>query len=491
MKKNSLTKLLQLLSFILLVSVVMVSCKKDDDPKPDPDPIVEDGIYLKGAGTALTDYDPIKGLLKPTLNENGQVERATLLQIFVAVKAGSEGFNIVKVDGATKTTYGPGTGFAEVTEDSWDNLNEYPKTAKYWRGPIAATETKFTVPEDGLYQIVYDTELNTVVILQAKWGLIGGATPGGWSDDTPLTTSFNLEKMEFTVEGLTLLENAWKYRIGGGWKIWLNEDGSVRVNTNLGGSPTAPVPGGADIFNDNYGVYTVKLTWELGKEYAGTLVRTGDGEPLPDYPEAMFLVGDATAYGWDAPGTTDEALMHKCAGGAPSEGIFWKIAHLEGGLGFKLSAAAWAAPNLGFGEVGEFDAEGIAVTDNGGNMSVAESGMYIIVLNLRDDAIKVSIKHAEVFGIGDAFGGWDGAVEANKFAIDLENKALVSPALPAAGNIRMYARHAWIPDWWNAEFNVFDGKIEYRNDGGDQAAVPGTAGQVVTLKFDNNTGTIQ
>ena len=32
--------------------------------------------------------------------------------------------------------------------------------------------------------------------------------------------------------------------------------------------------------------------------------------------------------------------------------------------------------------------------------------------------------------------------------------------------------------------------LEYRNDGGDQEAVAGTTGQVVTLWFDNNTGSI-
>ena len=40
---------------------------------------------------------------------------------------------------------------------------------------------------------------------------------------------------------------------------------------------------------------------------------------------------------WDTPGTYEDALSHPLAGGAPSEGIFWKIAHLEGGEGFKLS----------------------------------------------------------------------------------------------------------------------------------------------------------
>jgi hypothetical protein len=56
----------------------------------------------------------------------------------------------------------------------------------------------------------------------------------------------------------------------------------------------------------------------------------------------------------------------------------------------------------------------------------------------------------------------------------------------------MYADHAWIPAWWHAEFNVFDGVIEYRNDSpDDQAAVGVSAGQTATLHFDDNTGNIE
>jgi len=163
----------------------------------------------------------------------------------------------------------------------------------------------------------------------------------------------------------------------------------------------------------------------------------------------------------------------------------------SGSEGFKVSAADWGDPNIGFAEVNEFDAEGVAVSDNGGNMSVAEGGMYMVVVNLRDDMTKVSVTPAAVYGIGDAFGSWDAGVAENLFTIDNEAKTLVSPAVAADANVRMYASHAWIPDWWNAEFNVFDGAIVYRNDGGDQDPVSVTAGQVVTLHFDDNTGTIE
>jgi hypothetical protein len=338
---------------------------------------------------------------------------------------------------------------------------------------------------------VLDTELGIVVIARVKWGLIGAATPGGWGSDTELTATFDLNKMDFTKTEVVLFEDPYKIRYSNGWKIFIDADGTVKVNTNLGGSLSDLEPGGADMMHDDYGEFTTTVTWELGEAITANFVRTGDGPPLAEYPEAMFLVGAATAYGWDDPGTTDEALMHKLAGGGNNEGIFWKIAHLAANEGWKLAAENWGSPNLGFNEVDEFDAEGVEVTAVDGNMMVAESGMFMIVLNLRDDMVKVSVKPAEVYGIGDAFGGWDAGVEANKFTVDNEAKTITSPPLVADGNIRMYTAHAWIPDWWNAEFNVFEGKIEYRNDGGDQPAVPGTTGQIITLMFDDNTGTIE
>jgi hypothetical protein len=496
MKKNSLKKLLTLAGIFMLAAMVLVSCKKDDDDDTDNPPVlVEDGIYIKGAGTALTSFN-IKGLMKITRNEVTQEDRAQLLELYVAVKAGAEGFSIVKVAGAAQTTYGPGADFAMVVEADRDV--EEPKV-DFWRGSYAENTTPFTVPADGLYHVIIDTELEIVVVVPvAYWGLIGAATPGGWTDDTQMPpTAFDLNTMTFEVNNVVMTASNWKFRYSGGWKVFVDGDYDlgggtigIKVNTNFGGALDALVPGGADLNNDVVGEYTAKMVWKLGEPYTATLTKTGE-VVLPTYPEAMFLVGAATAYGWDAPGTTDEALMHKIAGGGPNEGVFWKIAHLQAGEGFKLAAENWADPNLGYAQVDEFDAAGVTVGEDGGNMTISESGMYIIVLDLREDMAKVSIKEAAVYGIGDAFGGWDAGVEANKFAIDNTAKTLTSPPLPADGNIRMYASHSWIPDWWNAEFVVVGTDIEYRNDSAnDPTPVAGTAGQVITLHFDDNTGSI-
>ncbi len=480
-KFNFFTKTL---SILLLMSIAFVGCKKDDDT--DTTPKVEDGVYLFGEGTAVTAIDS-KGLMKSTTNEaDGNKPRTGMYELYIAVKAGTQGFNIAKVEGGKSTILGPGTGFAKVEDAA--KIGDEPKLW-FARGAAQTSASKFTVPEDGLYHVSYDEQLNFATVAKVEWGVIGGATPDGWGGSTAMKSSaFNLSAMSFEVNDLILLAGEYKFRYSNGWKIVLDGE-KVRVNTNLGGAANALVIGGGNIQNTVVGKYTMKLDWTIEKGMTATVTKTGD-YTAPAYPSEMFIVGDATFYAWDEPGTKKDAVMHKLAGGGPSEGIFWKICHLEGGKGFKVSAAKWATPNLGHGDVTTFDATGTAVTDNGGNMSVSQSGMYIVVLNLRDNKKQLSVKPAEVYGIGTAFGAWDPAVATQKFTVNNATKSIVSPALISADPMRMYAAHPWIPAWWNAEFRVDAGKIDYRNDGGDQGAVKGAVGQKVTLNFDDNTGTI-
>ena len=123
------------------------------------------------------------------------------------------------------------------------------------------------------------------------------------------------------------------------------------------------------------------------------------------------------------------------------------------------------------------------VTPN--NNQVEAEGIYTIIVDLKGN--KVTVMPAKVFGMGDCFGGWNEG--ANAFAV--EGTTLVATTA-AAGNLRMYAE---IPgntgNWWQSEFNIFDGKIVCRADGGDQDAVAAGAGAKVTLDFNAGTGSIQ
>ena len=119
------------------------------------------------------------------------------------------------------------------------------------------------------------------------------------------------------------------------------------------------------------------------------------------------------------------------------------------------------------------------------NNQVAEDGLYMIFVDVEGKA--VTVEPAQVYGMGDCWGNW--TVDTNAFEIS----TVATATLPNAGNLRMYAyssKHA-SSDWWQMEFNIYDGKIVYRATGGDQAAVPATAGQTVTLDFNKGTGTIK
>jgi hypothetical protein len=482
------------LALVLLGATSLVfttGCKDDDDDDPDPI-LVEDGIYVVGDATPLAELD-IKGLMEVGKNEaDGNSDRATMYEKYMTLEANTP-FNISKVTGGVETKYGPG---GDAYTYNPNGAYEQPTTQVY-RGSYTEGGT-FSVPTSGLYHVVLEEDLGIFIIAHVNhWGVIGAATPNGWSGDTdmPLVSAFDKETLTYEATDVVLRGGDYKFRYGGYWKLHVEDttaDATIKVNTNFGGALDNLERGAGNIAFDaaDEGKYTVTMTWTLTDGVVASLVKTGDVDPLPEYPEAMYIVGDATAYGWDAPGTFANALMHKCAGGQPTEGIYWKTCFIAGGAGFKLAAENWGDPNLGINEVGEFDAEGVAVSDNGGNMSVADDGMYTVVLSLRDDQIKVSVKPAEIYGIGDAFGSWDEDVPAYLFTNDNVAKTITSPALSADGNIRMYAQHSWIDAWWNAEFNVFSGVIEYRNDGGDQDPVAGTAGQVITLNFDDNTGAI-
>jgi len=489
MKMQFVNRLFKLTFLVLLASMVMISCKKDDDEDDDTPPvIILDGAYIMGDAFAFNAIDG-DGAMDAGINENGGEARLVMYEMYVALSA-TGGFNIVMVNGDSQTTYGPDA----MNDVDLTGVSEAPQVT-IQKGTYKETTDQFTVPNDGMYKVVIDTELGVVVIIPViQWGVLGGSTVGGWGSDQPipLTSGFDKNAMTFSATEVTLLEGTLKFRQDGGWKVDVSEDGSIMINTNFGNTVDELIRGGADIVwtAEQNGVYTISLNWTIAGGYTADLEKTGDAQPV-EYPEAMYVVGNATAYGWATPGDDAQAIMHKCAGGVPTEGVYWKVCHMYADSGFKVSDAGWGSFNYGFSDIQEFDADGVTVSDLDGNMSVATSGMYMIVLDLRDDMVKLSVKAPEVYGMGGAFGGWD--IEDNPdflFTVDNVAKSLTSPAVTADDNIRMYAQHPWIQDWWNAEFNVFNGVIEYRNDGGDQDAVAGTTGQVVTLMFDDNTGSI-
>lgn len=409
MKVLNLKSTLKLSAVIMLTALVTFSsCKKEDDPIVVDPVIVLDGIYIKGAGTAYADFND-NAMMKSTRNEVGQADRAELMELYIPIKAGAEGFSIVKVAGSVQTTYAPGADFAEITNPTTDE----PHAAAFYRGTAVEGTAKFTVPEDGMYHVIFDTELMKVVVARVHWGLIGGATPNGWGSSTELTESaFNLTSMSWTITDMELRGGDWKLRYSGGWKIELDTvldlgggNIGVKVNTNLGGAITALVAGGDNIVNADPGMYTCGLNYTVGSGFVLTMTKTA-GLPLTDWTGVICdavgtgvsadnasAIADPSGWGWGnklladgAPVKTGDVYTYT-----------WTNITLEANEGFKLRTEDGVAPpagganfDVGFPAVDVANSSA-AVADAGGNLSVTTKAAYTIVLTIdaADNDVKV------------------------------------------------------------------------------------------------------
>ncbi len=469
--------LFKVLALVFAVTFIFSSCKKKVEPIHTNQ--VEDGYYVVGNSIFADSMQLANAMVAGTVDDGnfGSKLRDGLYYKFMYVTTAGDGFVVKQQKGTETITWGlDGSLSSEITD-----------TATV--GKIVQNGVNFTVPKDGFYMFVIDFKTSKVHIYSViDWGVVGDMN--GWSDEPAMTLkSIDKEKASWEITGVKMTtKNKYKFRFNHTWNYKIaSTDGMVQ--SNLGGAIDALTQGGKNLPPvDADGIYTITLNWNFATGFTSTNVKTGNYTP-PTYPDSLYVVGGSSMYGWNF---VENGLMHKIAGGGDNEGIFWKICYLaDTSNGFKIAEKGWKGVNIGFNEVNKFDANGVTVSNNSGNMTITTGGLYMIVLNLRNDSVKLSVTAPKVYGIGDAFGGWGVDSTANLFSVDNSTLNIVSPALSAAGDIRMYASHAWIPAWWNAEFIVDGGKIVYRNDGGDQTRIQGTAGQTITLHFDDNTGSIQ
>jgi len=388
--KRSILKMTSRMAIVMALfgMIFVTSCKDDSDDPIDGggDPVVEDGLYLKGSASQYTDFN-IKALLKSTKNEVGQVDKADLYEIYIAMKAGS--FSIVNVAGAARTSYGPASDWATAPGG-----NEEPQL-DFQRGSVEESATEFTVPADGIYHVVIDLgQMKAAVIPVAYWGIIGGATPNGWSGDTELDAgAFDLNEMSYTGTGIALTLGDYKFRYSGGWKAELDStydpgtggDKGLKVNCNFGGSPDALVPGGDNITLSQSGYYDITMTWKDGEGWAVTMTRTGD-LPTKDWTDIQLgLIGDGvknmgTQHDWSS-----GLWLHKPTVNGKVFTWTWNGTEVASAGSFKIREGDnWDNAIIGYNDVTMAGADkgDFSGTTPDGNFQAAADGTYDIVLSI-------------------------------------------------------------------------------------------------------------
>lgn len=122
------------------------------------------------------------------------------------------------------------------------------------------SSTNITIPSTGYYLVNVNLNTLTYTLTKTAWSVIGDATPGGWSTDTPLT--YDPTKMVWTTT-MALTKGSIKFRANDSWNINFGDGG----NGNLveGGNTNITVP--------SAGTYKITLNLSNPPLYKYSLVK--------------------------------------------------------------------------------------------------------------------------------------------------------------------------------------------------------------------------
>ena len=332
---------------------------------------------------------------------------------------------------------------------------------------FAAGDKNIHVGVAGTYDVTFDYANKTIKIDShvAAYSLIGEINGDSWTKDVVMN-----EKDGVWTSPVVEITGKFKIRFDFSWDD-ANTNGVADGFTPTVGEPFTAVQPGKDISVPEAGQYKVQFTPETKEVVIQSVA----------YPEHLYMIGEEFGgWNWDSDDVVEMTpVLHNPDWGAEAEGQFYTVRYISAGKGFKFcSQRAWSGDFWGLTENDGF-------TESGGNCTVAEDGIYLIHIDMKNE--KVHVEPARVYGIGEAFGGWDEGMEAAQFTAD--GKTLKA-TLPAGGNLRMYvASSIATSGWWTREFNIFDGQIVPRLMD-ELSGVPVLAGQTVTLDFNAGTGSI-
>ena len=127
----------------------------------------------------------------------------------------------VWLDGAYKFVAPDNAGNFNWGNDDWGDDGTFTNKLKI-TGESDCTATA------GYYRLRANTALLTYSQERTTWAIIGNATPGGWSTDTPMTYNPTTRKWTVTVTltAQSAPDNGLKFRANGGWDLNYGDNGA-------------------------------------------------------------------------------------------------------------------------------------------------------------------------------------------------------------------------------------------------------------------------
>lgn len=136
----------------------------------------------------------------------------------------------------------------------------------------------------------------------------------------------------------------------------------------------------------------------------------------------------------------------------------------EGG---EFKWGTYAEQWLGYADFKSYDDQaGAGLSDNGGNIKVANAGWYSFAVKAKINGEKIdytmTVYPAKLYIIGNATGSWTDSDAALALSAPADNTGVwESPAFAGGGEMRAYCKIGDF-DWWRTEFTLFKGKLFWR-----------------------------
>lgn len=430
---------------------------------------VPQGIYLSGSSSEFS--LPIEtGRLRAVESDN-----ENMLSIRAWLKAdGRFQISFVDTDGQPQT-YGMGSKL--------ELANAYATSYSLTQGGEG-----FTVPTEGLYQVVVNKARKELTIIPIQFTMQGdNALTEEGNNDVPLS-DVTYDRLTHVVTWCNadstkqLLPGKYIFKMNDGEKLSLrdSETENYNISTIYTGTAAAERTNQLDeTFRPLTNQSAVKLKFPLKGKYSVKIQYSvltgkftarmgGKGVEVTGMSNDLYMGGSNFGV-WNSNDVVKMAPV-----GAVGNGEFWHLCYLKAGQSVEWSTSKDGSQLLSSWQT----TQGVEMTSDG-KATVKTSALYLVYANL--DRKLIAFETPQVYASGAALGDNEKPLEINGSNMSIETTE--------TGNLNIFATsNQNARNWSTMQMTVRNGKIVYPGTSVDQMpGLPVSKGTTVTLDVANNT----
>lgn len=430
---------------------------------------VPQGIYLSGSSSEFS--LPIEtGRLRAVESDN-----ENMLSIRAWLKAdGRFQISFVDTDGQPQT-YGMGSKL--------ELANAHATSYSLTQGGEG-----FTVPTEGLYQIVVNKARKELTIIPIQFTMQGdNALTEEGNNDVPLS-NVTYDRLTHVVTWCNadstkqLLPGKYIFKMNDGEKLSLrdSETENYNISTIYTGTAAAERTNQLDeTFQPLTNQSAVKLKFPLKGKYSVKIQYSvltgkftarmgGKGVEVTGMSNDLYM-GGSNFGAWNSNDVVKMAPV-----GAVGNGEFWHLCYLKAGQTVEWSTSKDGSQLLSSWQT----TQGVEMTSDG-KATVKTSALYLVYANL--DRKLIAFETPQVYASGAALGDNEKPLEINGSNMSIETTE--------TGNLNIFAiSNQNARNWSTMQMTVRNGKIVYPGTSVDQMpALPVSKGTTVTFDVANNT----